>query len=76
MSRYSPPVPASRYRVTFVPVIDQGSKRGGGEGDSGVGSEDEAAVVVRGGARAHLLRCAKFCWCDRDTRELMIKVKT
>ena len=78
MSRYTPPVPTSRYRMTFVPIIDQGGKKEGGEGDSGVGSEDEAAVTVssRKELRGHMLRCARFCWCDRETRGLMMKVKT
>ena len=77
MGRYTPPVPPSRYRLTFVPVIGCGEK--GREGDSGVASEEEVAAAAVGFVReermkGHLLRTARYCWCYRDARILMQKV--
>ena len=83
MSRFVPPVPSSRYRLAFVPVLSRGGGvregKGEGEGDSGVGldgSEGETAAPSHEEKqmRGHLLRSARYCWCDRDTRELMMKV--
>ena len=79
MGRYSPPVPPSRYRLSFVPVVGSTATEMARDGDSGVGldgSEEESCASSPAGERmrGHLLRTARYCWCDRNTRDLMLQV--
>lgn len=77
MGRYCPPVPSSRYRLAFVPVVNPVSNKAemSRERDSGVGgSEEELNISPTGGKmRGHLLRTAIYCWCDKETKELMMQ---
>ena len=79
MGRYTPPVPSSRYQIAFVPVLD-GVRKGGRKWteDSGLGSSGREVAVFcceeRERVRAHLLRTARHCWCDKHTKQLIMKV--
>ena len=86
MRRYTPPVSQSCYRLSFVPVWGEEEEEAGRERDSGVSldcSEEEISSPAGTPAhssgrelrsRGHLLRSARFCWCDRDTRDMILRV--
>lgn len=81
LGRYIPPVPSSRYHLAFIPVLDRVSEGGRKEmRDSGLGSGGgEAAAFCcepekRERIRGHLLRTDRYCWCDRTTKQLIMKV--
>lgn len=75
MGRYTPPVPSSRYQIAFVPVLDRVSKGGRKRIEE---SGREVAVFCckeRERIRAHLLRTSRHCWCDKNTKQLIMKVR-
>ena len=88
MRRYTPPVSQSCYRLSFVPVWgeEKEEEEAGRERDSGVSldcSDEEVSSPADTPAhssgrelrsRGHLLRSARFCWCDRDTRDMILRV--
>ena len=85
MGRYTPPVPQSRYRLLFVPVLREKRETGRDSGVSLDGSEEESSSLLSPGSpshshdrelrlRGHLLRTARWCWCDLDTRDMIQRV--
>ena len=90
MSRYTPTVSQSRYHLSFVPVVRDTSEEGD-SGVGLDGSEEDSLSALSpshtssntnnssgGGVRTrgHLMRTSRFCWCDKATRELIIKVSS
>ena len=77
MRRYTPSVHPSRYRLVFVPVVGGDKTR---ERDSGIGGldgseEDQPAArfTAEERSRGHLLRTAKYCWCDMDVKDKVLQ---
>ncbi|RUS88083.1 hypothetical protein EGW08_004136, partial [Elysia chlorotica] len=66
MSRYSPPVPAHRYRVRFVPVLSSDTPEKDREELASVDTRDLVDEEER--KTEHQLRTAHYCWCDKDAK--------
>lgn len=65
MNRYNPPVKRHRYKVRFVPVVDQDAT----EAEILQQSQNDGDLsVLEERQRPHQFRSHKYCWCDKDLR--------
>ncbi|OWF47152.1 uncharacterized protein LOC110454745 [Mizuhopecten yessoensis] len=65
MSRYTPPVKQHRYKIRFVPVVDQDATEE--EIIQHCSQVNSDLSVIEERQRPHQLRSHTYCWCDRDS---------
>ncbi|XP_045624515.2 schlafen-like protein 2 isoform X2 [Procambarus clarkii] len=58
LGRFTPPVPDSRYRVDFVPVVSNKTQR--------LSHDIEEHVDSKRRSRPHHVAQPNYCWCDID----------
>lgn len=75
-SRYRPPVPSNRFKITFVPVIEGDDIEAEIEGleatECDISGDIDSSKKPQ---RPHKFRIPQYCWCDKEAVGLLDRGK-